>query len=96
MQGHSAANIVPVVAANRVGEEEIEPDKANGGQRSSLRFYGSSFITDGTGAVVQAMGREEEGIICASFDLDGIFADRRNWGLFRDRRPEMYKNIFHS
>lgn len=93
MQGHSASNIIPVAAANRVGEERVTPCAENGNQSSSLKFYGSSFITDSTGAVIRTMGREEEGIICASFDLDQIMTDRRNWGLFRDRRPEMYGDI---
>ncbi len=93
MQGHSACNIVPVIAANRVGEETVKPCEANGNQSSSLKFYGSSFITDSTGAILQSMDRDGEGVICASFDLDEIKADRRNWGLFRDRRPEMYGEI---
>lgn len=93
MQGHSASNIIPVAAANRVGEERVTPCAENGNQSSSLKFYGSSFITDGTGAVIRTMGREEEGVICASFDLDQVRTDRRNWGLFRDRRPKMYGAI---
>lgn len=93
MQGHAASNIVPVIAANRVGEEIVEPCAENGNQRSSLRFYGASFITDSTGEVLKSMDREGEGVICASFDLDEVLTDRRNWGLFRDRRPEMYGEI---
>jgi len=93
MQGHSASNIVPVAAANRIGEEAVTPSTENGGQSSSLKFYGSSFITDSTGAIVRSMGREQEGVILASFDLDEILKERRNWGLFRDRRPEMYGEI---
>lgn len=93
MQGHSASNIVPVAAANRIGEEAVTPSAENGSQSSSLKFYGSSFITDSTGAIVRSMGREEEGVILASFDLDEILTERRNWGLFRDRRPEMYGEI---
>lgn len=93
MQGHSASNIVPVAAANRIGEEAVIPSTENGSQSSSLKFYGSSFITDSTGAIVRSMGREEEGVILASFDLDEILTERRNWGLFRDRRPEMYGEI---
>lgn len=93
MQGHSASNIIPVAAANRVGEERVTPCAENGNQSSSLKFYGSSFITDSTGAVIRTMGREEEGVICASFDLDQVRTDRRNWGLFRDRRPKMYGAI---
>ena len=93
MQGHAAANQVPVIAANRVGTEEVVPCQENGGQASSLKFYGSSFITDGTGGLVKEMGREEEGAICASFDLDQLRDEKFEWGLFRDRRPEMYGEI---
>ena len=91
MQGHSAANLMPVIAANRVGKEKVTACPENGGQSSELIFYGSSFITDGTGALKAALGREEEGVIEASFDLDALAEDRLNWGLFRDRRPKMYQ-----
>ncbi|MDK2968098.1 N-carbamoylputrescine amidase [Lacrimispora sp.] len=93
MMGHSASNIIPVIAANRIGEETVMPCEENGGQGSSLKFYGSSFITDSTGALIQTMGREEQGVILAEFDLDEISRDRRNWGLFRDRRPDQYGMI---
>lgn len=93
MQGHSASNIIPVVAANRVGTEAVTPDEANAGQTSALTFYGSSFITDETGAVVVSADRESEGVISAVFDLDEIRDMRFSWGLFRDRRPEMYGAI---
>ena len=93
MQGHSASNLVPVVAANRVGEERVEPCAENAGQSSSLVFYGSSFITDGCGEVQVSMGRQEEGFIAATFDLDQLMEDRLSWGLFRDRRPEMYGKL---
>lgn len=93
MQGHSAANVIPVIAANRIGTESVEPCAENGGQRSSLRFYGSSFITDATGDVIADAGRDEEAVISAGFDLDEINAERLNWGLFRDRRPECYGDI---
>lgn len=96
MQGHSASNIIPVIAANRVGVEAVKPSEANGNQSSSLKFYGSSFITDSTGAILKTMDREGEGVISVSFDLDEIMTDRRNWGLFRDRRPEMYGEIAGS
>ena len=85
--------VVPVVAANRVGEERVEPCEENAGQKSSLLFYGSSFITDGCGEIQATMGREEEGFITADFDLDRLMEDRLSWGLFRDRRPEMYGKI---
>lgn len=90
MQGHAACNLMPVIAANRTGTEEVFPCPENGNQRSSLKFYGSSFITDATGELVKTMDRSSEGIITAGFDLDALAADRLSWGLFRDRRPEMY------
>ncbi len=93
MQGHSAANLLPVIAANRIGLEEVEPCAANGGQRSALEFYGSSFMTDGTGALVQAAGRGDEEILLAEYDLDVLAENRLSWGLFRDRRPECYRDI---
>jgi N-carbamoylputrescine amidase len=93
MQGHAASNIVPVVAANRIGEEIVTPCEENGNQSSSLKFYGSSFLTDSTGALLKSLGRDEEGVILETYDFDQIKQDRRNWGLFRDRRPEQYKAI---
>ena len=93
MQGHAAANVVPVVAANRVGEEKVVPAKDNNEQSSALVFYGSSFITDETGEVLEDAGRTEEKVILHSFDLDAIEEMRFSWGLFRDRRPEMYDRI---
>lgn len=91
MQGHSAANVMPVIAANRVGLEEVFPCEENGNQRSALKFYGSSFITDGTGEILTSMDRENEGVIVQEFDLDALDKERLDWGLFRDRRPEMYR-----
>ena len=76
MQGHAAANVVPVIAANRIGEEKVLPAGANNGQTSALTFYGSSFIT--------------EKLLLHTFDLEAIEEMRFSWGLFRDRRPEMY------
>jgi N-carbamoylputrescine amidase len=93
MQGHAGSNLLPVVAANRIGVEKVEPCAENGGQQSSLNFYGSSFITDNTGAIITEAGRTEEVVLTASFDLDGYAKDRMSWGLFRDRRPEMYNEI---
>ena len=90
MTGHAACNLMPVVAANRVGTETVEPCMENGNQKSALTFYGSSFITDATGEVVEEMDRESEGFIMHKFDLDEMERERRSWGLFRDRRPEMY------
>ena len=93
MQGHAAANLMPVMAANRYGEETITPCPENGGQSSSLLFYGSSFITDPTGEVIAQAPRQEEAVLTASFDLDELDKDRLSWGLFRDRRPPCYQVI---
>lgn len=92
MQGHAAANLVPVIAANRVGVEEITPDEDNGFQQSELLFYGSSFMTDETGAI-KASAEQEETVLISEYDLDEIADFRLSWGVFRDRRPEMYKRI---
>lgn len=91
MQGHAAANLVPVAAANRIGTETVTPCEENGGQSSSLTFYGSSFIADATGELVASAGRDTEEILYASFDLDALREERFSWGLFRDRRPETYR-----
>ena len=93
MQGHAAANILPVVAANRVGLEEIFPTADNGGQASQLLFYGSSFITDPTGEVIAAASRDQEEILLATLDLDAAVRLRLDWGLYRDRRPHCYRPI---
>ena len=93
MQGHAGSNLLPVVAANRIGVETVAPCAENGGQQSSLNFYGSSFITDNTGAIITEAGRTEEVVLTASFDLGQYAKDRMSWGLFRDRRPEMYNEI---
>lgn len=93
MQGHAAANVVPVIAANRIGEERVSPARENNNQSSALVFYGSSFITDETGEVLEDAGRTEEGVILHTFDLDAVEDMRFSWGLFRDRRPEMYAEI---
>ncbi len=93
MQGHAAANLVPVAAANRVGTESVEPCAANGGQNSSLRFYGSSFITGGTGELLAKASYDQEEVLTAAFDLDELEEDRLSWGLFRDRRPECYREL---
>ena len=83
MQGHAAANIMPVIASNRIGTEP-------GRKGTELTFYGSSFIADQTGNKVAEADRTSEAILTATFDLDGIARQRSNWGLFRDRRPELY------
>ena len=91
MMGHAAANIVPVIAANRIGLETVEPCVENGNQSSSLNFYGSSFMSDERGEIVVSASRDKEEILYHEYDLDKIREDRLAWGLFRDRRPETYK-----
>lgn len=93
MQGHSAANIVPVIAANRVGTETVTPDDGNARQSSSLTFYGSSFITDQWGEIVESADRSSDCVIMREIDLDECRIARQEWGVFRDRRPEMYRKI---
>lgn len=90
MQGHSACNIMPVIAANRIGKEEVKPSEENGGQSSALVFYGSSFMTDETGGIIKQAKRDAEEILLATYDLDAIKEKRLSWGIFRDRREEYY------
>ena len=93
MQGHAASNLIPVIAANRIGVETVEPSAENGGQSSSLNFYGSSFVADETGELLETAARDKEEILMQSFDLDELQQKRLEWGLFRDRRPECYHKI---
>jgi N-carbamoylputrescine amidase len=85
MQGHAAANIVPVVAANRFGSEV--------GDSCMLDFYGSSFITDHRGELLQCAGRADESVLIDRFDFSAIARDRCQWGVFRDRRPDLYGSL---
>ncbi len=87
MQGHAAANLIPVVASNRVGTETDGDSK--------ITFYGSSFITDEYGEIISQADRESTCVINAEIDLDVAAERRREWSVFRDRRPEMYERIFH-
>ena len=82
MQGHAAANLVPLVASNRIGREA--------GDSCALTFYGASFIADQSGAKVAEAGADRPAVITHSFDLDAIRTQRAAWGLFRDRRPDLY------
>jgi len=84
MQGHAAANVIPVVASNRIGTEE---------SASKLTFYGSSFITDAAGKKVAEAPVDEQAVLTATFDLDALRASRASWGLFRDRRTDLYRNL---
>lgn len=88
MQGHSAANLIPVLASNRIGRESFED--------SNITFYGSSFITNGFGEKIAEADRSTETILTAEFDLDELKNQRIAWGIFRDRRPEMYKTLLTS
>ncbi len=82
MQGHAAANMVPVVAANRVGTEMHDA--------ATMTFYGSSFIAGSQGEIIAEASRDAPGIVSATVDLDEIAKQRKSWGLFRDRRPDLY------
>lgn len=93
MMGHAAANLVPVIAANRIGEEKVEPCAENGYQSSSLLFYGSSFMSDETGEIVESASRDQEEILIHEYDLDEIQKNRFSWGLFRDRRGHCYRTL---
>lgn len=85
MQGHAGANYVPLVASNRIGVEK--------GEAGEMTFYGSSFIADPMGAFVAELPRDQEGFVTHTFDLDEIAKLRASWGLFRDRRPELYGQL---
>ena len=85
MQGHAGANITPLIASNRVGIET--------GKSGSMVFYGSSFIADHTGAKLAEADRVTEGVITASLDMHAIAKLRRSWGVFRDRRHDLYGEI---
>jgi N-carbamoylputrescine amidase len=87
-QGHAAANLMPLVASNRIGVEQARQDP-----QLQIRFYGSSFIADGGGALLAEADQQSEAVITASFDLDQLRALRDNWFVFRDRRPDLYRPI---
>ncbi|HDS1817019.1 TPA: N-carbamoylputrescine amidase [Pseudomonas putida] len=85
MRGHAAANLLPVVAANRVGREVAQSDET-----LAMRFYGSSFICDHKGALLAEADRNSSGIWLHDLDLGRMREDRLTWGIYRDRRPDMY------
>ena len=88
MKGHAAANMIPVIAANRVGKElAVHSDK-------SITFYGSSFLTDHYGAIIGDLGRHQETVLVHRYNLDEIRRIRHMWGIFRDRRPDLYTALF--
>jgi N-carbamoylputrescine amidase len=88
MQGHAVSNVIPVVGANRIGFESWA-GYPGGGQT----FYGSSFIADHRGDLVSELGRGDEGLVSAEFDLDFLAKHRAAWGFFRDRRPDLYGSL---
>ena len=88
MQGHAAANIMPLIASNR-----IDPECAAHDENYMINFYGSSFITDHTGEKVQEASESDEEVLIHTFDLDEVREYREGWGVFRDRRPEHYQAI---
>ena len=85
MQGHAAANIIPVVASNRIGSESVK-GQTNG-------FYGRSFICDRSGKILEEASKDKEEIIVAEINTEEDHLFRRNWGLFRDRRTDLYEEI---
>ena len=85
MRGHSAANIVPVIASNRIGKESSK--------EVEMEFYGSSFIADHKGAIIESADRKTESVLTAKIDLDEVRLYRRSWGVFRDRRPDLYGSL---
>ena len=85
MQGHAAANRVPVVASNRIGAEKSDT--------GTLTFYGSSFIADAGGAKVAEASRDRQSVVTATFDLDDLREQRAAWGFFRDRRTDLYRSL---
>lgn len=82
MQGHAAANVMPLIASNRIGRER--------GEKVEVTFYGHSFIAGHTGEIVAQADDHSEQILTATFDLDAIRRYRHAWGVFRDRRPDLY------
>ncbi len=82
MRGHAAANMMPLLASNRVGIEKAK--------NSQMKFFGSSFVSDNHGEIISEMSREEEGYRVVRFDLEELLRERRDWGVFRDRRIDLY------
>jgi N-carbamoylputrescine amidase len=90
-QGHAAANLMPLIAANRYGLERSLQDP----QGLYIRFYGSSFIADATGGAVAEAPEAGDAVLVATFDLAQLAAQRDNWYVFRDRRPDLYGPLLH-
>jgi len=88
-QGHAAANVMPLIASNRWGVERSLQDP----EGLYLRFYGSSFIADASGAKLAEAPQDADAVLTASFDLEALALQRANWYVFRDRRPELYSAL---
>ena len=88
MQGHAAANMMPLVASNRIGREVATQD-----ENYHIDFYGNAFIADETGEIVELADDHSESILTHTFDMDAIRAFRESWGVYRDRRPDLYDRI---
>jgi N-carbamoylputrescine amidase len=88
MQGHAGANLIPLVAANRYGREV--------GESCAITFYGTSFIAGPTGEILAEAGDKEDAILIQTFDFNAIARQRAAWGVFRDRRPELYQGLLTS
>jgi N-carbamoylputrescine amidase len=86
MRGHAGANLVPLVASNRIGTETAP-------EGTAVTFYGSSFIADACGQILARAGRSEEAVLTATIDLDAAAALRASWGVFRDRRVDLYRSL---
>lgn len=85
MQGHAGANYLPLIASNRIGREV--------GESCEITFYGTSFIAGATGEILADAGRDKEAVVTATVDLDAIATARSSWGMFRDRRPDLYGSL---
>jgi N-carbamoylputrescine amidase len=88
MRGHAAANLVPVLAANRTGRETDDG--------VTIDFYGSSFLTDHVGAMIASASRTQEEIVIGTVDLDKAYDARDYWGVYHTRRPEMYRRMVET
>jgi len=88
-QGHAAANVMPLIVSNRYGVERSLQDPEN----LFIRFYGSSFIADHTGGKVSEASENEDTVLTATFDLEDLAKQRASWGVFRDRRPDLYGSL---
>jgi N-carbamoylputrescine amidase len=88
-QGHAAANVMPVIASNRIGREAAR----HGPDELAIRFHGSSFIADETGALLAEAPPDAEAVLVQRFDLDALKQRRTGWFLFRDRRPDAYGSV---